>query len=143
MAFFHLCLASPLPAAQAFAQILDLDAHTALIPFTAVQHVPPLRRGSVFVARTAIGPIGLNDRMHVLAYAPPQGGEPGRCTIAKTGRWLRGNIHLTVHPSDAGCTVRWRQDLRVRGLPRLADPVVCIVATRAYRTVLTRLLARS
>lgn len=143
MAFFDVGLTSPLPAAQAFTQILDLDAHTALIPFTVVHHAPPLGRGSVFVARTALGPIGFNDRMHVLAYAPPRGGEPGRCTIAKTGRWLRGPIHLTVHPSDAGCTVRWRQELRVRGLPRLADPVVRIVAIRAYRSVLTRLLARS
>ena len=141
MAGFEIRLEPELPAAEAFRRILDLDAHTELIPFTIVRH-HGVAAGSRIVARTGFGPVGFDDAMVIEAYAEPGGG-PGRCRIRKTGRWIRGEIELVVTPrGDSACSVRWRQLIRVWGASAVADSVVGIVARVAYAYVIGRLLAR-
>ncbi|WP_425310769.1 hypothetical protein AADG42_18985 [Ammonicoccus fulvus] len=142
MAGFEIRLEPDLSAAEAFRRILDLDAHTELIPFTVVRHqgVAPGRR---IVARTGLGPVGFDDAMVIEGYAEPGNGEPGRCRIRKTGTWIRGEIELVVTPrGDSACSVRWRQLIRVWGVSAVADPVVGIVARVAYAYVIRLLLGR-
>lgn len=140
MAGYEIRFEPALPAAEAFRRILDLDAHTALIPLTVVRH-DGVGVGRRIVARTGIGPWGFDDVMVIEGYAEPVGGRPGRCRFRKLGRWIRGTVELEVSErGPAECSVRWRQVIRVWALSRVADPVVGLVAHAAYRAVLRRLL---
>lgn len=142
MGHFEVRLLTPLRAAEAYARIVDLDAHTALIPLTRVRHPGVLGVGSTFVARTGIGPVGIDDTMVVEDWAPPRAGVQGRCGFRKTGRWIRGSISVRVAEGERGSVVTWSQDISIRGLSWVpADRIVTIVARFAYRAVLRRLLA--
>lgn len=144
MGEFRVCLRRPLPAPVAFERVLDLDAHTDLIPLTTLQHPDPLRPGVQFTARTGLGPLRIDDVMTVVDHTPPTGATPGRCTIIKTGRWVRGDIRFTVTPTGPeSCRIEWHQRITVWGISRIADRLVTSVARVAYTIVLKRLLRRS
>src|SRR6478609_11154301 len=74
MADFEVHLDSPLSAPEAWRRILDLRAHTAVIPLTTVTgaalSAAELGPGSRFVARTGLGPIGFDDTMVVESIVP-------------------------------------------------------------------------
>lgn len=146
MASFTVHLDSPLPAAEAWRRVLDLHAHTAVIPLTTVtgeaMSADRLVPGSRFVARTAVGPVGFDDVMVVEAITQPSDDHPGMAWIQKEGNVIGGAIDLRVAPAGSGSTVEWVQHIGVRGVPRLLDPVVARVAELAYGTALRRLLAR-
>ena len=134
MAHFQLDFNSGLPPADAFARLVDLDAHSAVIPFTTLTHQPPLRRGSTYVARTALGPVGFDDQMVVTDYVEPTATTAGRVAFRETGRWVLGDILLTVAAAPSGGSlIDWQQDIRIRWLPSLFDPVVARIV-RAWRT---------
>lgn len=142
MAGFEIRLEPDLPAAEAFRRILDLDAHTQLIPFTVVRH-SGVAEGHTLVARTGIGPLAIDDSMLIEGYAEPAAERTGRCRIRKTGRWVRGEIELIVAPRGPdACSVRWRQLIRIRGVSAVVDPLVRVVARAAYGQVLRKLLSR-
>ncbi|WP_374971298.1 SRPBCC family protein [Terrabacter sp. BE26] len=146
MASFTVHLDSTLPAPEAWRRVLDLHAHTAVIPLTTVtgeaMSADRLVPGSRFVARTGVGPVGLDDVMVVEAITQPSDDRPGMAWIQKEGNVVRGAIDLRVAPAGSGSTVEWVQQIGVRGVPRLLDPVVARVAELAYRSALRRLLAR-
>lgn len=125
----------------------DLDAHSELIPLTSLSGDGvggrPLREGARFVARTAVGPLGVDDVMEVRAFTLPTAAGPARAQIIKTGRLIRGRIDADVAAAPGGSVVLWKQEIGLRGLPSLFDPLVALVAKAAYRSVLTRLLARA
>lgn len=141
MGQFIVRLQPPLPAVEAFDRLLDLDAHTELIPFTTVRHDGLLGVGRTFVGRTGLGPVSFDDTMVIDEFRRPAPGVPGRCRIRKTGRWVLGTIDLTVTEAADHAVVIWAQDIRLPGVSRVADPVVTEVARVAYRTMLGRLLA--
>ena len=152
-----------------------IDAHTRLIPLTTLREDgtggTSLRAGSRFVARTALGPLHVDDVMEVRRFDAPgadgggtaagirastggagspgssstAGGE-GRAVVVKTGRLIGGQIDATVSPltgsgdGEAGSRLEWTQDLTLRGVPALADPLVAAVGRLAYGTVLRALL---
>ncbi|MGC5616815.1 hypothetical protein [Georgenia sp. Z1491] len=89
------------------------------------------------------------------------GSAGGAVRFVKTGRVLRGVVlarvgddarpddppprgaHGRAGANDArlqGAIVRWDAELAVRGVPRLLDPVVAVVARLAYGAALRRLL---
>lgn len=143
MAHVHIQVTSGLSPQEAFARLVDLDAHSAVIPLTTLTHRPPLQPGSTFVARTALGPVGFDDPMVVTEYAEPTASTVGRVGFRKTGRWVRGDMVLTVSPdSSRGSRVDWHQDISIRWLPAWFDPVVGGVARLAYATAVRRLLRR-
>lgn len=149
MGCFRVELTSELSPAEAFDRLLDLDAHSAVIPFTTLTHHPPLRVGSTFVARTAVGPLGFDDPMMITEYAEPgaspgHSASPGHVVFRKTGRWIVGHIVLTVAAAPAGRSqISWQQDIKIGVLPAFLDPVVSRVARLAYATGLRRLLHSS
>ncbi|EWT01352.1 hypothetical protein N865_08500 [Intrasporangium oryzae NRRL B-24470] len=147
MAHFAVRILSPLPADQAWARILDLRAHSAVIPLTTltgdILYAAGLVPGSRFVARTALGPIGFDDSMVVDEVTQPTAGHGAWARIRKEGKAIRGLIELTITPQGTGSRVEWSQDISVRGIPRVFDPVVARVARAAYGTTLRKLLART
>jgi hypothetical protein len=147
VAHFAVRILSPLPAAEAWSRVLDLRAHSAVIPLTIVTgdalYAAGLAPGSRFVARTAVGPIGFDDRMVVDEITQPLDGSGGWARIRKEGKVIRGLIELSVTPSGDGSLVEWSQDIFVAGVPGLLDPVVAGVARAAYGMTLRKLLART
>ena len=146
MADFEVHLDPPLPAPEAWRRILDLRAHTAVIPLTTVtgdaMAAGELVDGSRFTARTGLGPVGFDDVMVVDAIVPPTSTSAGHARIRKEGKVVRGAIELTVTPTSAGSAVVWSQRIGVRGVPTVLDPVVSRVARAAYGSTLRRLLSR-
>lgn len=141
MADFLVRVPTPLDPQRALAALFDLAAHTAVIPLTTLRHDgSALRAGAEFTARTALGPLGFDDRMRVLEWSPPLPGRAGRVVIAKTGSLLGGRIEALLRPAGTGTLVEWRQELLVRPLPRWLDPLVAGVSAAAYRIALRRLL---
>ncbi|GAB48722.1 hypothetical protein [Mobilicoccus pelagius] len=151
MARFTVRLTVPIASPEAWRRVWDLDAHTRFIPLTTLRGDGTgdrdLRAGSRFVARTALGPLHVDDVMEVRRFdAPASPASTGRAALVKTGRVVGGDIDVTVAPapSSAGRAsrthVEWRQDITLRGVPAVADPVVAAVARLAYGTVLRRLL---
>lgn len=146
MASFTVHLDSTLPAPEAWRRVLDLHAHTAVIPLTTVtgdaMSADELVPGSRFVARTAVGPAGFDDVMLVESITQPGADHAGTAWIQKEGKVVRGSIDLRVAPAGGGSTVEWSQEIGVRGVPRFLDPVVAAVARAAYGSTLRRLLDR-
>ena len=153
MARFTVRVRAPIPAEEAWERVLDLGAQEAIIPFTTVRRVPApgddppsgggLRVGTRFVGRTALGPIGFDDPMVVETLRRPRGDVPGFARIRKEGRVIGGWIDLTVASKGPGSSrVQWSQAIAVRGVPRVLDPIVSVVARAAYGWAIRRLLQR-
>jgi hypothetical protein len=144
MARFTVDVETELAAPEAWRRLLDLRAHTRAIPLTTLRGdvltADDLTAGSRFVARTAVGPVGFDDRMVVDEITPPLDGAGGSARIRKEGNVVRGRIDLAVVPTAAGSRVEWDQVIRVRPVPALLDPVVALVARLAYATTIRRLL---
>jgi hypothetical protein len=125
MALLRIERVSALPAAIAFARVTDWPRHSEHIPLTTVfvTSDSPAGVGTTFVGRTGLGRIGFDDPMTVTEWESPQGGQPGRCRLEKTGSLILGWAEIEVHPADGGSRVVWREEVRVRGLPRFFDAV--------------------
>lgn len=131
----------PLAPDEACRRLWSAERHAARIPFTRLNVAGRLdRAGTRFVARTGVGPLRVDDVMLITAVEPrADGGE--RVAVRKIGRVLRGDITAIVSARNGGSRLSWRQDLRVRGLPRMAQPTVDALARVAYARTLRRILA--
>ncbi len=147
MPHFSVRIASALSPEQAWARVLDLRSHTAVIPLTTLtgdaMTAEGLAPGSRFVARTGLGPVGFDDVMVVDEIATPTGAAGSRTLIHKEGRLVRGSIELRVSPTSTGSMLAWDQQISIAGLPGVLDPVVARVAKAAYGQTLRALLDRA
>ncbi|AZM56258.1 Immediate-early protein 2 [Streptomyces sp. WAC 01529] len=144
MALFRFARRTSLPAAEAWRRVTTWERHGEAVPLTrvTVRTPPPTRVGTVFVARSALGPLGFDDPMEVVDWRPPQGASPGRCRLEKRGSFVTGWAEFEVRPSSAGgSTVLWQEELAVRWLPRLFDGVLAFAARRMFGRVVDRLTA--
>lgn len=81
----------------------DWERHAAQVPLTVIT-VPtglPTRVGTVFVARTGVGPLAFDDPMEVVRWSPPAGSRAGMCRLEKRGRVVRGRASIDVYPNRA------------------------------------------
>ncbi|MEU5362104.1 SRPBCC family protein [Streptomyces sp. NPDC005925] len=134
---------APLPPAEAWRRITEWPRHGDVVPLTRVTVLtpPPTAVGTVFVARTGVGPLAFADPMEVTVWRPPHGGEPGLCRLEKRGRLVRGWAELEVRPAPGGTArVLWREELGVRFLPPLFDGVLHASARRVFGRAAHRLL---
>lgn len=140
---FVLTQDSPLSPAAAWERITDWPAHGRYVPLTTMRVQPPgpSRVGTVFTARTALGPLGFDDPMEIMDWEPPAGGRPGRCRLEKRGRLIHGWAEITVAEHAGGSRTTWTEVARPRGLPRFADPVARFSARLLFGRVLRKLLA--
>jgi hypothetical protein len=109
----------PLPVEQAWLRLTDWPRHADVVPLTRVTVLtpPPTGVGTVFVARSGIGPLAFDDPMEVVDWQPP-----ARCRLAKRGRFVTGWAEIEVRAYGEGhARVVWREELAVRPLPALFD----------------------
>ena len=118
MPVFTVVVDTAAPADRTFALLTDWPAHGRWIPFTQAWHVTPQglppaehdRVGSVFVARTALGPVRFDDPMRITAWSRPQDGSGGAVALTKLGRVVRGEARVEVLPLTAGSSrVVWTE----------------------------------
>ncbi|MEU1306635.1 SRPBCC family protein [Streptomyces shenzhenensis] len=146
MADFLLQRTAPLPVDEAWRRLTQWPRHGDAVPLTRVAVVAgtPTRVGTRIVARTGIGPLAFDDPMEVTVWCPPADGEPGLVHLAKRGRVVLGWAELEVRPGPGGRTrVLWREDLRIRGLPPLFDPLLTRAARAVFGRAVNSLLRRA
>ncbi|MZD07536.1 SRPBCC family protein [Streptomyces sp. SID5785] len=128
-----------LPVAEAWRRITDWERHGAVVPLTrvTVRTPPPTAAGTVFVARTGLGRLlGFDDPMELVAWQPPR-----RCRMEKRGRLVRGWAEFEVRARPGGgARVEWHEELRVRGVPAVADPVLATAGRLLFGRALKSLL---
>ncbi|MFC0849619.1 SRPBCC family protein [Streptomyces noboritoensis] len=144
MALFRIDRRTEAGPAEVWRRLTDWTRHSGSVPLTriTVSTPPPTAVGTVFVARTGIGRLAFEDPMEVVVWEPPEPGRPGRCRMEKRGRLVTGWAEIEVRPGPegAGALLVWREDLRVRWLPRALDPVVSRAGRLVFGRALTVLL---
>ncbi|MFF4895417.1 SRPBCC family protein [Streptomyces sp. NPDC001068] len=146
MVTFLLQRTVPLPIDEAWRRLTEWSAHADAVPLTRVTVLtdPPTRVGTVFVARSGLGPLAFEDPMEVTVWEPPEDGGPGRCRLVKRGRVVRGWAELAVHPGPGGRTrVSWHEELAVRGLPSALDPLVHGTSRAVFGRAVNTLLRKA
>ncbi|WP_394429236.1 SRPBCC family protein [Streptomyces sp. SGAir0957] len=140
MAHVHLVRETQLPAAEAWQRLTDWERHGDVVPLTRVTVTtpPPTAAGTLFVARTGTDRIGFDDPMEVVAWQPPR-----RCRLEKRGRVVTGWAEIEVRPlgTDAS-VVEWREEMRVRGVPAFADPVLSLAGRLMFSRTINGLLRK-
>ncbi|MGW5662802.1 SRPBCC family protein [Streptomyces sp. NPDC003758] len=119
MVLFRLERVVPLSVEQAWLRLTDWPRHADVVPLTriTVRTPPPTGVGTVFVARTGVGPLGFDDAMEVVEWRPPT-----LCRLVKRGGVVTGWAEIEVHAHGEGhAGVVWREELAVRPLPALFD----------------------
>ncbi|MFG2884638.1 SRPBCC family protein [Streptomyces sp. NPDC048297] len=145
MPLFTLERIVPLPPGEAWRRLTDWPRHGDVVPLTRITVLTPgpAGAGTRFTARTGIGPLGFEDPMEVTVWLPPDDDEPGLCRLEKQGRVVLGWAEIEVRPAPGGHSrVVWREDLRVRSLPRFLDGLVEVAARRMFGRAVNRLLRR-
>jgi len=130
----------PLTADQAWLRLTDWPRHADVVPLTRVTVLtpPPTGVGTVFVARTGIGPLAFDDPMELVTWQPPH-----LCRLVKRGGFVTGWAKIEVRPDGVGhARVVWREELAVRLLPGFFDPLLGWVVRRMFGRAVDRLLRR-
>ncbi|GHC54368.1 SRPBCC family protein [Streptomyces flavofungini] len=143
MAYFRVERTTPLGPAEAWGRLTDWERHGQVVPLTRVTVSGGLPRGTgtVFTARSGVGPLAFDDPMEVTVWQPPSATEGGLCRLVKRGAVVRGWAEIEVRAAGQGARVVWREELRVRLVPRVLDPVVARVAARVFGRAAGALLA--
>ncbi|MFD4944835.1 SRPBCC family protein [Streptomyces sp. NPDC058239] len=144
MAVFRIERFTPLPAAESWRRVTDWERHAAHVPLTTITVPTGLTTGigTVFVARTGVGPLGFDDPMEVVRWTPPAAGRAGLCRLEKRGSLVLGRASIDVYPTDSGSHVVWVEELAVRLLPRWADPLLAGAGRRVFGRALDGMLDR-
>ncbi|MFJ1865717.1 SRPBCC family protein [Streptomyces sp. NPDC088097] len=127
-----------LTPAEAWRRLTDWERHGAQVPLTrtVVETPPPTRAGTRFTARTGVGRITFDDPMEVVRWEPPR-----LVRLEKRGHVVTGWAEIELLPAPTGGTeVHWREELRLRALPRFLDPLTVVAGRVLFGRALTRLL---
>ena len=142
---FHVRRDSVLGAGEAWRRLTVWERHADVVPLTRITVAPGAGGGvgTVFVARTGVGALAFDDPMEVVVWRPPAEGRAGVCRLVKRGSLVTGWAEIEVLPGVAGSSrVVWREELRVRGVPRVFDSLVGWVARWVFGRAVRRLLVR-
>ena len=116
---------------EAWRRLTDWQRHGTYVPLTTITLSP-----SGFDAFTGIGRVGFHDPMDVV-----ESRAPSYCRLEKRGRVVKGWAELSVEPLRTGSRVTWREEIRVRGVPRVFDRLTQASSTRLFSRVVDGLLA--
>lgn len=130
MPLIHLSRHVAIPADDAFRRLTTWPRHADFVPLTSVRLLP-----NGFVARTGMGPIAFDDVMEIVDWQPPH-----HCRLEKRGRLMKGWAEISVKDEGEGARVDWREEIEVRGLPRIFDPLVRLSSERLFTRLLDGLL---
>jgi carbon monoxide dehydrogenase subunit G len=102
----------PVAPERAWAALTDWAGQRTWMPATRVRAVQGAgdRVGDRIVARTALGPVGVDDPMQITLWRPPE-----RCHVRHLGRIVRGTGAFEVLATDGGCRVTWAEFLVAPG----------------------------
>lgn len=143
MATFQLRRTAPLPLDEAWRRLTTWPRHGDVVPLTRVTVTtpPPTGEGTVFVARTGLGPLSFADPMEVTVWQPPADDSPGLCRLEKRGRVVTGWAEIDVRPGPGGrARVEWREEIHLRFLPAFADTVLARAGRHVFGRAVNRLL---
>ncbi|GGU86463.1 hypothetical protein GCM10010260_19470 [Streptomyces filipinensis] len=146
MPTFSFARTAPLPLDEAWRRLTTWPRHADAVPLTRVRVLTPEPTGvgTRFVARSGLGPLAVDDVMEVTVWRPPTDGEGGLCRLEKRGRVVRGWAEIEVLAGPGGRSrVVWREELRVRFLPRAFDGVLERTARVMFGRAANRLLRRA
>ncbi|KUN21911.1 Immediate-early protein 2 [Streptomyces antibioticus] len=135
----------PLPRAETWRRLTEWPRHGDVVPLTrvTVETPGPTAVGTVFVARTGVGPLGFDDRMEVTVWRPPTEETAGFCRLEKRGRVVIGWAEIEVGAGPGGRSrVVWREELGVRFLPGVFDPLVRAASRWLFGRAVNRLLRK-
>ncbi|MFI8521956.1 SRPBCC family protein [Streptomyces sp. NPDC085481] len=142
MSRFRIERTVPLPPAEVWRRLTDWPAHGAQVPLTRTRVLDPGPNavGTRFTARTGLGRFAFDDPMEVAVFDPPAEGRAGVCRLVKLGRAVRGSAVFEVFPDGSGTRVVWDEELRLRGVPAVLDPVLRAVGRVLFARALDGLL---
>ncbi|MGJ5752522.1 hypothetical protein FB563_0620 [Streptomyces puniciscabiei] len=146
MPIFSFARTAPLPLDEAWRRLTEWPRHADAVPLTRIRVLTagPTGVGTRFVARSGVGPLAFDDVMEVTVWHPPADGEGGRCRLEKRGRTVLGWAEIEVLPGPGGRSrVVWREELRVRFLPRAFDGVLRSTARAMFGRAVNRMLRRA
>jgi hypothetical protein len=143
MALFVARCETPLSPTVAWERLTDWPRHARHVPFTSVvvPTAPPNGVGTLFVARTTIGPMAFDDPMEVIEWVEPDDTRSGRARLAKRGPVMTGWAELAVGFSPRGSWATWTEDIAVARLPRLFDPLTALSSRLLFTRVLRKLVS--
>lgn len=118
---------------EAWDRVTNWPRHADFVPLTTIR-----KAEGGFVARTGIGILGFDDPMEIVEWRPPR-----HCRLEKRGSVVLGWAELTVEPLGELSRVTWKEEIRVRGVPRIFDPLTRAAGIRLFGRVLDGLLERS
>ncbi|MYW42314.1 SRPBCC family protein [Streptomyces sp. SID161] len=145
MSFITFERTAPLPPEEAWRRLTEWPRHADAVPLTRITVLTPAptREGTRFVARSGVGPLSFDDVMEVTVWQPPAGGEAGLCRLEKRGRMVLGWAEIEVRPGPGGRSrVVWREELRVRFLPRAFDGLLAHMGRVMFGRAANELLRR-
>lgn len=132
-----------LPPAEVWRRLTDWPTHGAQVPLTrtTVLTAGPNAVGTRFTARTGVGRLAFDDPMEVVVFEPPAPGRTGVCRLVKLGRAVRGAASFEVSGAASGSRVVWVEELRLRGVPAVFDPVLTLAGRVLFGRALDGLLS--
>ncbi|WP_406859259.1 SRPBCC family protein [Streptomyces sp. HUAS MG47] len=142
MSVFRIERITPLPPAEAWRRLTDWPAHGAQVPLTRTRVLTPgpTAVGTRFTARTGLGRVAFDDPMELVRWEPPTAA-PGVCRLEKRGRVVLGWAEIEVTAAaGGGSRVVWHEELRLRGLPRAADPLLATAGRLLFGRAMDGLL---
>ncbi|GGT93366.1 SRPBCC family protein [Streptomyces lateritius] len=139
---FRIERSTALPVEEAWRRLTDWPAHGARVPLTRTRVLTtgPTGVRTRFAARTGVGPLAFDDVMEVVRWEPPAPGRAGVCLLEKRGRVVRGRAGIEVYGTPEGARVVWTEELAVRGVPRVLDPVLALAGRLMFGRVMDGLL---
>jgi hypothetical protein len=120
-----------LTPAESWRRLTAWDQHGHFVPLTRITVTP-----TGFDAFTGIGRLGFHDPMEIVRWD-----DESFCRLEKRGRVVTGWAELQVEPIPSGSRVTWREDIHVRGTPRLADGLTRASSRALFSRVIDGLLA--
>lgn len=131
-----------LAPSEAWWRLTDWERHAEQVPLTRmiIETAPPTHVGTRFTARTGVAGITFDDPMEVTVWRPPGDTSAGLVRLVKHGCAVRGWAEIEVRPVPGGSEAEWREDLSLRGLPRLCDPLTAAAARFLFGRAMARLL---
>ena len=133
---------SPLSPQDAWARLTAWPRHAKYVPRTTISITTPGPNavGTIFLARTHLGPLSFDDPMELVEWSPPDGDGPGRCRLIKRGTVMLGWAELEVERRGSGSRATWTEEITVARMPKWAAPVTRVSSRLMFSRVLRRLL---
>lgn len=127
---------SSIDADAVWRALVDWQGHGDWVPATTVRVIEGDGGvGTVFVARTGVGPLAFDDHMVVTA----KDDEARTATVRKTGPLLLGEAGFTVVSTPTGSLLSWFEDVTIPRVPSFLGPIAVLPTKASFMVALANL----